>query len=84
MDSHTGTYLQTAVRMTPLTCAVQNLGDIMCETLDDHHNYTSSGGRLICSLCLEDNLLAGTNTELQDLTNRVTNACGSESSVDKL
>lgn len=32
----------------------------------------------------EDNLLAGTNKELQDLTNRVTNTYGTDSSVDKL
>lgn len=46
---------------------------IMQETMDDHPTTISIGGRPLCNLRFADDidLMAGNNTELQDLTNRL-------------
>ena len=47
------------------------LEKIMQETLYDHHTSTSIGGRPICNLqYVDNNLMGGSNGELQDLINR--------------
>ncbi|CAH1277091.1 Hypp9479 [Branchiostoma lanceolatum] len=51
----------------------------MQDTLQDHHTSISNGGRRICNLRFTDDidLLPGTNTELQDLTDKLTQSTGS-------
>ena len=46
----------------------------MQETLHDHHTSIPIGGRSICNLRFADGIdpLGGSNGELQDLTNRLT------------
>ena len=61
---------------------------IMQETLHDHTTTISIGGRPICDLRFADDidLMAGSNTELQDLTNKLTDratAYGMEVSTSK-
>ncbi|CAH1250101.1 Hypp8767 [Branchiostoma lanceolatum] len=55
------------------------LEKIIQDTLQDHHTSISIGGRRICNLRFADDidLLAGTNTELQDLTDKLTQSTGS-------
>ncbi|CAH1266623.1 Hypp3444 [Branchiostoma lanceolatum] len=55
------------------------LEKIMQDTLQDHHTSISIAGRRICNLRFADDidLLAGTNTELQDLTDKLTQSTGS-------
>ena len=64
------------------------LEKIMQETLSNHLTSISIGGRPICNLRFADDidLMAGSNEELQDLTNRLTesaNAFGMEVSSEK-
>ena len=61
---------------------------IMIETLHDHHTSISIGGRPICNLRFADDidLMAGSNQELQDLTNSLASsasAYGMEISTEK-
>lgn len=61
---------------------------IMLETLEDHHTSISIGGRPVCNLRFADDidLMGGTNTELQDLTDRLdtrASAYGMEISGEK-
>ena len=61
---------------------------IMLETLENHHTSISIGGRPICNLRFADDidLMAGTNDELQSLTNKLTSraaAFGMEVSAEK-
>ena len=50
----------------------------MEETLHDHTPSISIGGRPVCNLRFADDidLMGGSNGELQDLTNRLTNRAG--------
>ena len=54
------------------------LEKIMQETLDDHHTSISIGGRPLCNLRFADDidLLAGSNTELQELTDKLADRAG--------
>ena len=57
-----------------LSCVLFNLfQEIIQETLYDHHRSISTGGRPICNFQFADNidLMGGSNSELQDLTNRL-------------
>ena len=61
---------------------------IMLDTLQDHHTSISIGGRPICNLRFADDidLMGGSNTELQDLTNKLAttaSAYGMEVSSEK-
>ena len=61
---------------------------IMQDTLSEHSTSISVGGRSVCNLRFADDidLMAGSNEELQDLTNRLTNsanAYGMEVSAEK-
>ncbi|CAH1266622.1 Hypp3443 [Branchiostoma lanceolatum] len=51
----------------------------MQDTLQDHHTSISIAGRRICIFRFADDidLLAGTNTKLQDLTGKLTQSTGS-------
>ena len=60
----------------------------MQEILEDHHTSISIGGRPVCNLRFADDidLMGGSNTELQDLTNRLVtraSAYGMEVSTEK-
>ena len=60
----------------------------MLETLQDHHSTISIGGRTLSNLRFADDidLMAGSNSELQSLTNRLVDragACGMEVSTEK-
>ena len=64
------------------------LEKIMQETLDDHHTSISIGGRPLCNLRFADDidLLAGSNKELQELTDKLADrakAYGMEISSEK-
>ena len=60
----------------------------MQEALEEHTTSISIGGRPVCNLRFADDidLMGGTNNELQDLTNKLSNkanAYGMEISVEK-
>lgn len=64
------------------------LEKIMQETLHDHHTSISIGGRPLCNLRFADDidLMAGSNSELQNLTDKLSSSAGSygmEISTDK-
>ena len=50
----------------------------MQETIHDHTTTISIGGRPICNLCFTDNinLMAGSNSELEELTNKCVATAG--------
>ena len=55
------------------------LEKIMQETLHDHHTSISIGGRPLCNLRFADDidLMAGSNSELQNLTDKLSSSAGS-------
>ena len=61
---------------------------IMLNTLEDHYTFISIGGRPVCNLRFADDidLMAGSNSELQSLTDRLSasaSAFGMEVSTEK-
>ena len=56
-----------------------SLEKIMQEILNDHQTYISIGGRPLCNLRFADDidLLAGSNKELQELTDKLADRAGS-------
>ena len=83
LNNQIGDYFKTSVGVRQgclLSPVLFNLflENIMRETLHDFHSTISIGGRTINNLRFADDidLMGGSNTELQDLTNRLTERAG--------
>ena len=78
LNNHLGEFLQMTIGIRQgciLSPALFNLflDRIMQETLHNHTTKISISGRPICNLCFADNInfMAGSNSELQELTNKL-------------
>ena len=83
LDGQIGEFFRTSVGVRQgclLSPVLFNifLEQIMQETLHDHHTSISIGGRPISNLRFADDidLMGGSNSELQDLTNRLSERAG--------